>query len=339
MTSHGGNIYAFAKKLGCSPSDIIDFSSNIHFKQAVDWRELPLNLQPYADPNYTDLKYAIKQRYALMDDVELELFNGASSAIFALLRFLASDCVVFYAPMFSEYENVTGEFESTVHFINRFNEKLLFESVPKNSTIVFVNPSTPDGKPYDMYEFFTHWKAQNCTVIVDESFLDFCDLPSMFDFIADYDQLFIVKSLCKFYGCAGVRVGFIAAQKEAIEALKIYEPMWKISTFDSVYMQAALKNIAFIEQTRIETKRLRAKLEQVLSHSNLFEKIYDGSVNFVLAHLKNKELNLQKELAQFKILIRECDSFDFLSSSDIRFAVKSQADIEKLALALASIHV
>lgn len=336
-TSHGGNIYAFAEKLGCSPSDIIDFSSNIHFKQAVDWRELPLNLQPYADPNYTDLKHAIKQRYALAENVDLELFNGASAAIFALLRFLKPNDLVLYTPIFSEYERVVEPLKCNIHYVDRF-ETNLFASMPKNSAIVFVNPSTPDGKLYDTLELFAHWKAANCNVIIDESFLDFCDALSMTSFIADYDKLFIVKSLCKFYGCAGVRVGFIAAQKQQIEAIKQLEPMWKISTFDSVYIQIALKNTAFIEQTRTETKRLRALLEQVLIDSNLFEQIYEGSANFVLVRLKNDELDLQKELARSKILIRVCNSFEGLTNQDVRFAVKSETHIEELAHALSCLN-
>jgi threonine-phosphate decarboxylase len=335
MTLHGGNIYAFAEKLGCSPNDIIDFSSNIHFKQAVDWRELPLNLQPYADPNYTDLKHAIKQRYALCENTDLELFNGASAAIFSLLRFLKPENVVFYAPLYGEYEKMARDVN--LHFVNRFVDDF-FAPLPQNSTVIFVNPSTPDGNVYDLTALMAHWKSANCTVIIDESFLDFCDAPSMFDFIHDYDKLFVLKSLCKFYGCAGVRVGFIAAQKQIIQSLKIHEPMWKIATFDSVYMQSALKNIEFIEQTRHETKHLRTKLERVLIDSNVFEKIYDGSANFVLARLKNPEFDLQNALAQSKILIRVCDSFDFLHSHDMRFAVKSDKHIDTLARALSCLN-
>ena len=338
MTFHGGNIYAFAEKLGCNANEIIDFSSNIHFEQAVDWRKLPLNLQPYADPNYTDLKQAIKQRYALAENVEIEVFNGASAAIFALLRLLKPENLVLYAPMFSDYERVVKSLNCHLHVINRFDADL-FAPVPENSTIIFVNPSTPDGKLYDLADLFAHWKARNCTIMVDESFLDFCDAPSIMQFTDEYKKLFVVKSLCKFYGCAGVRVGFIASCHEWMRSLNHQEASWRISTFDNVYMQAALQNTAFIEQTRSETKRLRAMLEQVLMDSNLFDKFYEGSANFVLARIKDENLQLQKELAQFKMLIRECDSFDFLSSNDIRFAVKSQNDIEKLSYALASIHV
>ncbi len=339
MSFHGGNIYAFANQLHCLPNDIIDFSSNIHFEQAVNWHDLSnLNLVPYADPHYTDLKRAIKQRYALGEYVDLEVFNGASSAIFALLRFLKPNDLVFYTPLYGEYAQIAQELKSTLHVINRLTDNL-FAPVPENSTVIFVNPSTPDGMCYEMAKLFKHWQTVNCTIVIDESFLDFCDAPSMADFIASYDKLFIVKSLCKFYGCAGVRIGFVAGQFEPIAKLRSFEPAWKISSFDMAYMQEALKNIAFIKATKDETTYLRAKLKQVLIDSNLFEKIYDGSANFVLGRLQNRNGDeLQNQLARFRILIRNCESFDGLDNQDVRFAVKSKVHIEQLAHALNACH-
>lgn len=338
QAAHGGNIYQFATVLNCSPNEIIDFSSNIHFHQAVNLREFKnINLTPYADPNYSDLKRAISQRYDFSQTIDLELFNGASAAIFSLLRFLNPTDLVLYAPLYGEYGNAAKQLNCNVHLINRFSADLL-QPIPKNSTVIFVNPSTPDGKLYEMTDLIAHWQAANCNVIIDESFLDFCDARSISEFIERYDKLFMVKSLCKFYGCAGVRIGFIAAQKEPISQLRQFEPMWKIATFDSVYMQEALKNIDFIEQTKSETARLRAKLEQVLLASNLFEKIYDGDANFVLGRLRQQTgYELQTQLARFKMLIRICESFDFLDSQDVRFAVKSENDIEKLAHAFSQL--
>jgi len=331
VTLHGGNIYQFAKKLNCNANDIIDFSSNIHFHQAVNWHELEINLTPYADLNYSDLKQVISKRYNFAKPIELEIFNGASTAIFSLLRFLKPKNLVLYAPLYGEYVNVARQLTCNVQQINRFVDDL-FQSISENSTVIFVNPSTPDGQLYDVKKLVTHWQIANCNVIIDESFLDFCTAPSISEFIESYSKLFIVKSLCKFYGCAGVRVGFIAAQKEPISKLRQFEPMWKISTFDSVYMQASLKNETFILQTRQETAYLREKLEQVLKASNLFAKIYPGTANFVLGRLRQQTgYELQIQLARFKILIRVCDSFDFLDSRDVRFAVKSETDIEKLA--------
>jgi threonine-phosphate decarboxylase len=41
--------------------------------------------------------------------------------------------------------------------------------------VIFVNPSTPDGKYYELEELMKTWIKKSCTILIDESFLDFCD--------------------------------------------------------------------------------------------------------------------------------------------------------------------
>jgi len=62
----------------------LDFSANINPVQAVDLScLLKVQLTPYADPDYGMLKQAIRRRYPTPAGVGIELFNGASAAIFA----------------------------------------------------------------------------------------------------------------------------------------------------------------------------------------------------------------------------------------------------------------
>ena len=154
--------------------------------------------------------------------------------------------------------------------------------------MIFVNPSTPDGQLYDMQERLAVWQAADCNIIVDESFLDFCVADSVAEYIVSYDKLYIIKSLSKFYGCAGIRIGFIIGAAQAIKELKRYEPAWKLSSFDMMYMQEALANTDFVEQTRQQTVYLRNLLQCALQSSGLFEKIYSGQANFLLAKLANQ---------------------------------------------------
>jgi hypothetical protein len=73
--NHGGNIYQFARRLGCLPEQVLDFSANINPKQAVDLNCLQgVQLTPYADPDYGLLKQAIAQRYPIPAGVDIELF-------------------------------------------------------------------------------------------------------------------------------------------------------------------------------------------------------------------------------------------------------------------------
>lgn len=329
---HGGNIYQFAELIGCQPEQVLDFSANINPEQAVDLSCLQnVHPGPYADPDYSLLKQAIRRSYRHPANADIEVFNGASAAIFALLRGLQPKDLVLYTPLYGEYAHIAGELGCKLHNINRFSQSMV--DIPKHSTVIFVNPSTPDGQLYDMQELLTAWQAANCNIIVDESFLDFCVADSVAGFIANYDKLYIIKSLSKFYGCAGIRIGFIIAAAQAIKELKRYEPAWKLSSLDMIYIQQALANTAFVEQTRQQTKYLRNLLQLALQSSGLFEQIYSGQANFLLAKLANNGdgYQLQTLLESSRILIRVCDNFEGLDKRHVRFAVKDAGAISRLA--------
>lgn len=332
---HGGNIYRFAQQLGCRPEQILDFSSNINPEQATGTEFLQqVHLGPYATPDYSSLKQALGTRYPYPAGVDIEVFNGASSAIFALLRWLQPKELVLYTPLYGEYAQIAGQLGCRVHEIDRFGP--LMTAMPMNSTVIFVNPATPDGKLYEMQEYLTKWQAANCTIIVDESFLDFCEADSVAGHITQYDKLYVIKSLSKFYGCAGIRIGFILAAAQAIKELKRFEPAWKLSSLDMAYMQRALANAAFIEQTRRLTSSRRELLYEALQASGLFERIYPGQANFLLAKLANNGdgYQLQERLASSRLLIRVCDNFAGLNKSHVRFAVKDENAIARLAYCL-----
>ncbi len=337
--NHGGNIYRFAQQLGCRPEQVLDFSANINPEQAVDPDSLQqVGLGPYADPDYVLLKQALKSRYPHPEGVDLEVFNGASAAIFALLRWLQPKDLVLYTPLYGEYAQIAGQLGCTLHHIDRFGS--LTEDVPGSSTVIFVNPATPDGRLYEMQDLLSQWRATDCKVIVDESFLDFCDADSVAGYITQYDKLYVIKSLSKFYGCAGIRIGLILAAAQAIRELKRFEPAWKLSSFDMAYMQQALENTAFIENTRQHTARRRGLLNEVLQASGLFERIYPGQANFLLAKLANggDGHRLQDRLASSRLLLRVCDNFTGLDQSHIRFAVKDENAIRQLGHALKTLH-
>jgi threonine-phosphate decarboxylase len=347
--NHGGNIYQFAQQLGCLPEQVLDFSANINPVQAANLSCLQdVQLTPYADPDYGLLKQVINQRYPTPSGVDIELFNGASVAIFALLRSLQPKDLVLYTPLYGEYAHIAGELGCTVHNVDRFNQLSHWfhtncdtsaipgsrlADIPKHSTVIFVNPSTPDGQLYDMRDLLATWQAADCTIIIDESFLDFCEVDSVAEHITHYDKLYVIKSLSKFYGCAGIRIGFILAATAAIKELQRFEPAWKLSSLDMAYMQQALANTAFIEQTRQQTTHLRGLLRQTLQDSDLFDKVYPGQANFLLARLANNGNGhqLQAILESSRILIRVCDNFAGLDKSHVRFAVKDERAIAQLA--------
>ncbi|MCD6433561.1 MAG: aminotransferase class I/II-fold pyridoxal phosphate-dependent enzyme, partial [Sulfurimonas sp.] len=213
---HGANIYKYAKKLKCNSYEIIDFSSNINFyNKTPNIRLTNWMLAKYADSSYKDLKRIVSQKYQIEEN-QIELYNGATSAISELLSQLKYKRVYLYSPLYGEYEKGIKK-DSKIIKINRF--KNLYKKPKKGSTIIFVNPSTPDGKYYDLEKLFSIWREQNCTIILDESFLEFENLKSLRNRIKTYKKLYIIQSFSKFYACAGVRIGAIFSNRANIKSL------------------------------------------------------------------------------------------------------------------------
>jgi len=332
--SHGGQINIFAKELNCSVDDIIDLSSNINFlkpKINIDFNSIDIS----SYPTYDKLYKKIANIYDVKVD-NIELFNGGSSAIFTLFKYFDLNYCTVYSPAYLEYKKAAKVYNYTFDSINRFTN--ITRAVEKNSLVIFVNPSTPDGMYYNIEEFLEAWAKLNCTVLIDESFLDFTNFQSMTKYINKYKNLYILKSMTKFYSCAGVRCGTLISSLENIIKLKQNEPMWKLSHFDSCYLQEALDDKIFNKTSKIINIKNHLLLKKVLEESKIVKKVFLSDANFILIKLKdiNAE-DLQEYLKKYKIMIRNCSNFDGLDNSFIRVAVKSEKYIKKLKEALDNI--
>jgi len=328
---HGGQIEKFALELGCDVSEIIDLSSNINFiKPQINIDFNTLDISSY--PTYDKLYEKIASNYGVQSD-EIELFNGGSSAIFRLFKHLNLESCNIYSPAYLEYKKASLNFVYKLNLINRFEN--IDAEIKKNSLVIFVNPSTPDGKYYELEELMKKWMENSCTILIDESFLDFCDKPSAIEYLKTYDKLYILKSMTKFYSSAGIRVGTIVSTKENIEKLKEFEPMWKLSQFDSSYLQEALEDKVFKSVSIKINEKNRLELESILKSSSLVEEISTSSANYMLVKLKDiKAKEFQERLKPYKIMVRDCSNFDYLDDRFIRVAVKSSSANDSLKRAL-----
>jgi len=332
--SHGGGVEAFAKELNCKVDEIIDLSSNINFiKPTINLDFNTLDISAY--PTYDKLYQAIANNYQINTN-QLELFNGGSSAIFTLFNHLNLSACTIYSPAYLEYKKATKKFKYELHLVNRL--EALNQEVEKNSLVIFINPSTPDGAFYNIKELLEYWQSRNCTVLIDESFLDFTDEKSVIKYLDKYPKLYILKSMTKFYSSAGIRIGTIVSNEDNIKALKEKEPLWKLSQFDSHYLQEALKDSEFKTLAKKENDTNRELLQTTLENSPLFTKVYHTTANYFLVELNSlTAAQLQELLKPYKIMVRDCSNFDFLNERHVRIAVKSKESIKLLKKALKDI--
>jgi threonine-phosphate decarboxylase len=329
MMKHGADIYTYAKLAACEPYELIDFSSNINLYQP-EYNATPSKerLTKYADSSYANLKQIIATNYEV-DEEQIALYNGATAAIYELFSQLKPKKTYLYAPLYGEYEKAAFRAKKFVSKINRLDD---MENLPsKKSIVVFVNPSTPEGDYYNLNKLFKIWMQRKCSIILDESFLEFEELDSMRKEINNYKKLYIIQSFSKFYSCAGVRVGAIFSHKKSIKKLATH--LWNLSSLDVAFLEERLSDTEFKQKSIALHKTQKKELETILKDSNLFSEIVESNANFILAYSPNGK-NIFEHLLQRKILVRSCESFDYLSENWLRFALKDTASHQKLKEAL-----
>jgi threonine-phosphate decarboxylase len=94
--------------------------------------------------------------------------------------------------------------------------------------VIFVNPSTPDGRFYKLDTLIKEWIKKNATIIIDESFLDFTDFTSAIKYLKKYKKLYIIKSMTKLVKAhaaaivVGARVPAILPSRGDSDKSKLY---------------------------------------------------------------------------------------------------------------------
>ena len=111
--------------------------------------------------------------------------------------------------------------------------------------------------------------------------------------------------------------------------------MWKLSQFDSCYLQSALEDKVFKSISIKINDKNRLELETILKSSNLVDEISTSCANYILVKLKDiKAKEFQEKLKPYKIMVRDCSNFDYLDDRFIRVAVKSSDDNDSIKRAL-----
>lgn len=326
---------------------LVDFSSNVNplgFPSSVK-KLLKTGMQKipvYPDPNSTNLREHLSKHVKVPID-NLIIGNGATEIIYNFCQAVISKNtpVLIPIPTFGEYESAVTlcggkiEFFKTMdlnHDISDFVRK-----IPKNGYIFICNPNNPTGTiiPKDaMLQILRVAKSCSTIVFVDECFMELTQNPkeSIIDHM-DMGNLFILQSLTKSFGLAGLRVGYGIGDKKIISILHNIKIPWNVSGLSQEAAILALSEGDFLSKTRNLIKKEHTFLKNSISKINGFSCI-DSSTNFILIRTKTKSKTLQKKLLKKNILIRDCSTFRGLDENYIRIAIKTHKENTKLILAL-----
>ncbi len=248
------------------------------------------------------------------------------------------------APAFSEYERAALRAGAKVKRLT-LGEKDAFRITPdafvramRGADMAFLcNPNNPTGHALtrDEVMYIAHAaKKEKCLLVVDEAFADFKPECSVMDEESMY--LVVLRSMTKFYGMAGLRLGYGVIPKGLIKTFKKHKEPWTVNALAAKAGTAALEDRTFTEKTLklIQKEKLRMKagfLEMNIEHFNT-------SANFFLLKLEKASFVADRLLRHDGIAVRECGNFHGLNEQFIRVAARGREENLKFLEAL-RIHV
>ena len=275
---HGGALRSASERYGVAPEDWLDLSTGINPRPYPLSALAPEDFQRLPDPaDLDDLLAVARGAYAAPVHAALVAVPGSDMALRLLPQLSPPGDVAIVEPTYSGHAEAWRQAGRTVWAANS-----LGEAVQRASIVTIVNPNNPDGRsirPSVMLRVAERMKERGGLLVVDEAFGDVAPGLSI---VPDLGQLPIVvlRSFGKFYGLAGLRLGFMLGEASRIEPLRALLGDWPLSGPALSLGRKALADSAWQSATRERLEAARGRLQRLLEAAGL--EIEGGTDLFLL---------------------------------------------------------
>lgn len=367
LNHHGGNLTRICSTYGVNPEDIIDFSANINPfgfpTELYDAVNSNLeNIIHYPDPDCTELRELLANVNSCSKD-NILIGNGSTELFYLICRTICPERGLVFQPTFTEFARALRCSGADVREIT-CDERDMFRVdtlMGKHcelqaqqmecesdsslfSNIVFIcNPNNPTGHLINKDDILHLTDILTDTlVVVDEAFMDFVVRPernSVMPYASERDNLIVVKSLTKFYGVPGIRLGFLVAQSEAVKTLLMQKEPWSVNSIALEVGKLVVNDEKFIINTRDYINKEKIFMYTELTGINGLW-AFEPAANFLLIKITDDKFTasiVYDKLIKLGLVIRNCMNFPGLTDKFFRVAVKAHNENIKLIQALRNI--
>lgn len=345
--THGGDIFT-------DPIEL-DFSVNVNplgmpetVKQAII--SGVVKDETYPDLSCRKLILALSEKEQIAQS-QILCGNGASELIMAAVRAIHPKRCAIPAPAFSGYKRAVDAIGAGVDYYNLsadsgYGYENVWEQIltMEVQMLFLCNPNNPIGNRISeeqLCDLLKLCQQKNIAVLVDECFLRFhkaYESISCKRFLKDYKNLMVLNAFTKFYGMAGIRLGYLMTANEAIlEKIAEQLPEWNVSSVAQRAGIAALTEKGYEEQTRTLVAQERNYLTNSLKMLGCTP--FASEADFITFQLppQKQHIDLKKALLMRKILIRSCETYRNMPQGCYRTAVKKHLENEKLIAAIQAV--
>lgn len=248
------------------------FELPLELKDAISDGIMSVDFNRYPDPGVTAVRELAAREFKVAAQ-NMVVGNGSDE----LLSLIANTFVpkggkvMVVLPDFSMYQFYAEVAELEVvsalkndEFELDYRELIKRAQEEKPNMLIFSNPCNPGGKGYMHPEILRICNALDDTlVVVDEAYMDFWD-QSILDVSCAFENVLVLKTLSKAYGCAAIRMGFAIGDKELIDQLNKTRSPYNINTLSQMAAICLLEDTTWAKQQTAEIIERKEELESAM---------------------------------------------------------------------------
>ncbi|MDG3085161.1 threonine-phosphate decarboxylase CobD [Vibrio hannami] len=335
---HGGNLIEIAARYGTEPTEWLDLSTGVSpFTYPVG--DIPTSVWNRLPETNDGLEPAAKVYYdAAFEPIAV---SGSQAAIMALpggITLELGRCGTIALPRvgYKEHQHAWSSFEQDgneweIEFYDDFPTAQQIETC---DVILIINPNNPSGKfteQEQLHKVLSNKEQKGGYLIVDEAFADCTPEISMLNPYKHSDNLIVLRSVGKFFGLAGARVGFVFAKSVIKSLLEETLGPWTVTGPARWVMKNALQDMKWQEATAKRIADDSERLNQLLDSKLDCKRA--GTQLFTTVYMPDAQA-CHELLCRQQVLTRLCDE-----KNAIRFGLpETEAQWQQLECALNSLH-
>jgi len=271
-----------------------------------------IDINRYPDREFTRLRSALAEY--LQDDLTIENIwaaNGSNEVLLQIFQAFGGPGrkALGFGPTYSMYSLLsltTGTKYVDAPRLDRY--ELTAESITeaikseKPNIVLLCSPNNPTGTPLSLSAIEAAYDATDGIVVVDEAYAEFAAEQSATSLLPGRPRLLVSRTMSKAFAFAGARVGYLAADKAAIDALRLVRLPYHLSAFTQAAAVAALRHsklmLETVSEIIFERDRISVELEA------LGFDCYRSAANFVLFSGLKDSNQAFEQLLEKGILVR-----------------------------------
>ncbi|MEZ5651421.1 MAG: histidinol-phosphate transaminase [Burkholderiaceae bacterium] len=308
-------------------------------RQALARRLAALSINRYPVPSYARLKALIAQRLEVPDGFPVVVGNGSDELISMLGLAVAGSGRPIVAPQPTFVMVELGAALARCRFVGvplhadfSLDAEAMLAAVEREqpALVYLAYPNNPTGNAFDDSAIEMIIRRAPGLVVLDEAYQPFAR-RSWMPRLAEFPNLVVMRTVSKI-GLAGIRIGYLAADRAIVDELEKVRPPYNISVLDEAAAEFALEHHEVLAD---QARRLCDSRDWLAHELNGLAgvEVTPSLTNFLLVRVPDADV-VHLGLIDRGILVRNVGRMHPLLANCLRVSVGTQPDCERLVRAL-----